>query len=576
MSTTERLLLDKLVILRGLLDDPVVRATRVVLQADQGDLSALVNAYAELAHCLFESATPALRPYVANAAANDDNVYVRTILAGEVPARSLRTAVEADLRVLQEACDVVGALYASEVMGAVVLPAFDMGPAQNMVVAYHRHMAGLRSAGFGPFARHRSFALDAQGAPVAVRHPDPICLADLVGYAHEKDLILGNARAMLDGLPTANVLLVGDAGTGKSSMVRAVANELADEGLRLVEVRMSQLAHLPALLDDLAENPLSFVLLIDDLNLQTIGDDYAVLKDVLERAATASCPNVAVYATSTWWRLAGEGIAEHDGDDVPANDRLQEAVALVERFGMCVTFAKPSTDDYLEIVHMLVENRGLRLNGDALDEAAERFALEGGGRTARRARQFADALAAGSEEVLSNEILQAVQPLPEEAEAPAEEEPEEPVDGQLASGEPAGEAAAGEEPAEEPVADAPAEEAAGQGQPEEDEPAEEAGDEAQAADEDDSHDGLDEPEGAAPATDEHNEEPQAGPEPQAQPDGEPDDELQDHAADVAGPEEDERQDSPELSPEGTGEVLGLTPQTRKPTLVERLQQFLRS
>ena len=144
------------------------------------------------------------------------------------------------------------------------------------------------------FARHHVFMLGDEGKLAPVRHPDPQRLEDLPGYEREREKIIANTKALLAGLPANNVLLYGDAGTGKSSAVKAIANEYASQGLRLVEVKKNQLYLLPDLMDKLAANPLKFILFIDDLSFASNDDNFAALKAILEgsaggRAATLRC-----------------------------------------------------------------------------------------------------------------------------------------------------------------------------------------------------------------------------------------------------------------------------------------------
>jgi DNA polymerase III delta prime subunit len=110
------------------------------------------------------------------------------------------------------------------------------------------------------------------GQLVPVKYPDPQKLSELPGYEKEREKVIANTKALLAGMPANNVLLYGDAGTGKSSAVKAIANEFAPEGLRLVEVKKNQLYQIPDLMDKLAANPLKFILFIDDLSF-TANDD---------------------------------------------------------------------------------------------------------------------------------------------------------------------------------------------------------------------------------------------------------------------------------------------------------------
>ena len=211
-------------------------------------------------------------------------------------------------------------------------------------------------------------------------------------YERERQIIIDNTKALLDGKPAANILLTGDAGTGKSSTVKAVTNALWKEGLRIIEIRKDQLRAIPKILDELSENPLKFVLFIDDLSFIKDDDSFNALKAVLEGSVTAKSGNVVIYATSNRRHIIKEKFSEREGDDIHRNDTVQELVSLSERFGIHITFSKPDKKTFLHIVHHLAQENGIDMPESELDLLAERFALERGSRSARLARQFIDGL----------------------------------------------------------------------------------------------------------------------------------------------------------------------------------------
>ena len=157
--------------------------------------------------------------------------------------------------------------------------------------------------GYGMFAKHHVFTVE-NGQLVPVKYPDPQKLSELPGYEKEREKVIANTRALLAGSPANNVLLYGDAGTGKSSTVKAIANEYAADGLRLVEVKKNQLYQIPDLMDQLAANPLKFILFIDDLSFSSNDDNFAALKAILEAAwaagpGTLRCTPPPTAATSS-------------------------------------------------------------------------------------------------------------------------------------------------------------------------------------------------------------------------------------------------------------------------------------
>ncbi|MBQ8266836.1 MAG: ATP-binding protein [Clostridia bacterium] len=236
------------------------------------------------------------------------------------------------------------------------------------------------------------FYVDEQNNIVPVHHPDKTELSQLIDYERERQIIIDNTKALLGGKPAANILLTGDAGTGKSSTVKAVANALWDEGLRIIEVRKDQLSAIPKILDELSANPLKFILFIDDLSFLKDDDNFNALKAVLEGSVTAKSKNVVIYATSNRRHIIKEKFSDREGDDIHRNDTMQEMVSLSERFGIHITFSKPNKETFLNIVHHLAQQSGIDMSKDELNLLAERFALERGGRSARLARQFIDGL----------------------------------------------------------------------------------------------------------------------------------------------------------------------------------------
>ena len=233
------------------------------------------------------------------------------------------------------------------------------------------------------------------GQLVPVKHPDPQQLEQLPGYEQERQKVIANTQALLDGKPANNVLLYGDAGTGKSSAIKAIANNFAEQGLRLVEVKKNQLYQIPDLMDALAANPLKFILFIDDLSFTSNDDNFAALKAILEGSVGGRAQNIAVYATSDRRHLIKETMTDRSGDDIHESDTRQELMSLSARFGLTVTFASPDRDRYLYIVGELAKQYGVDLDEHTLAVRSEAFAIRMGGRSARVAKQFIELCKSG-------------------------------------------------------------------------------------------------------------------------------------------------------------------------------------
>jgi predicted AAA+ superfamily ATPase len=250
--------------------------------------------------------------------------------------------------------------------------------------------------GAGPFGRYKVFRWE-DGGLQPVPDPDPVRLSGLIGYERERQPLLRNTERLLAGLPSHHALLYGPPGTGKSSTVKAVLNEYADRGLKLVELSKEDLKNLPRVLDALRGRGLRFVIFKDDLSFEEREVEYKALKALLEGSVEEPPENVRIYATSNRRNLIRESFADREdgpGDEVHARDTMQEKQSLAARFGLRVTFPAPDQKRYLEIVFGLVEERGLKIPGEELKERALLWERWHAGRSGRTARQFVDELEA--------------------------------------------------------------------------------------------------------------------------------------------------------------------------------------
>ena len=257
-----------LVIFRALLDDDVIAKfvdlTDRMTAASQST-GAVCDAAASFEAALFEHTTN-FGEYLSAAVLEAETVCVRQAAVSEVPP-VLQTALDNELDFLRQLCS----LTLDELLDAAgaadelpFLPRWET-KAIDLHAAYAQRMSEVGKKGYGMFAKHHVFTVE-NGQLVPVRYPDPQRLDELPGYEQEREKVIANTRALLAGMPANNVLLYGDAGTGKSSTVKAIANEFAADGLRLVEVKKNQLYQIPDLMDKLAANPLKFILFIDDLS----------------------------------------------------------------------------------------------------------------------------------------------------------------------------------------------------------------------------------------------------------------------------------------------------------------------
>jgi predicted AAA+ superfamily ATPase len=228
-----------------------------------------------------------------------------------------------------------------------------------------------------------------------VWHPHRLCLADLCRIDRQKAALDLNVRQFLAGQPYNNVLLWGARGTGKSSLIKALLEEYADQGLRLIEVDKHDLLDLPEIVEPLYGRPERFLLYCDDLSFEAGDPSYKALKAMLDGSISAAPDNVLLCATSNRRHLLPEYARENldtqiVGGELHHGEAVEEKISLSERFGLWLSFHPFSQDDYLAIVAYWLEQLGAPKGSDeaARDEAL-RWALQRGSRSGRVAWQFA-------------------------------------------------------------------------------------------------------------------------------------------------------------------------------------------
>lgn len=379
--------LNSLVIFRSFLQDEVVIKLRTLLDANDQEVESYINYYCDFCASLFDKDTNLSR-YIYKFVMRNENVYVSRIAQQKPVENVLHQSLLHELRVLQE----VSSLTSQQLLKDLPYPGF-LPKWKNTKYQFKKDyltkMERLPIDGYGMYAKYHVFRLEQHGL-LPVKHPDPQDVSELIGYERERNQVKQNTLAFLQGMKASNTLLYGDAGTGKSSTVKAIANAYHKKGLRLIEVSKQLLHKLPELMDELAKNPLKFIIFIDDLSFSGNDDNFVALKTILEGGVGGRQKNVLIYATTNRRHFVKESMKDRNSDELFTNDSIQETMSLAARFGLTITFQKPNKDLYLEIVQGLARENQLTISGDELITQAEMFAIRNNGRSPRTAKQFVE------------------------------------------------------------------------------------------------------------------------------------------------------------------------------------------
>ena len=432
--------LSALAVFGALKRDPVIGKTMEALgMADSAKAEDRVSCISDIAASLYHSGGD-MTEYVLNAALDDENAYLTAIAKGLPVSEEMEYAVRYELSVLTKlgtltardllespACEpacgeaaggtadgsTAGGTADGEAAGgtadgkatedarrgagnteALYVPEWHTSK-RDIADAYFDMIGHIPTKGYGVYRKYNAFKLD-DGRLAPVKHADPQSLDTLYGYEEERKKVFDNTKVLAEGGRASNVLLYGDAGTGKSSTIKACASHFAGAGVRLIEFSKDEIPEIPKIIDEIYDTPLKFIFYIDDLSFSGEDDDFCYLKGILEGNITGKSDNVVIYATSNRRHLVRELAEDREGTDIHINDTLQQTMSLSARFGLIVTFSKPGKDLYLHIVKNLAQDYGVDLPEKVLFAKAEQFAIRQNGRSPRTAKQFLELLSADS------------------------------------------------------------------------------------------------------------------------------------------------------------------------------------
>ncbi len=255
--------------------------------------------------------------------------------------------------------------------------------------------------GVGMFGLNKAFRIgnvDDKGHITfqAINNMDKVMLDDLIGYEIQKKKLVDNTKAFVEGRKANNVLLFGDSGTGKSTSVKAIVNQFYDQGLRMIEIYKHQFKDLSNVIAQIKNRNYKFIIYMDDLSFEEFEVEYKFLKAVIEGGVETKPENILIYATSNRRHLIKENWKDRNDvefqDGMHRSDTMEEKLSLVHRFGVTISYSKPTPKEYYEIAIGLARRAGITMSDDEIKAEANKWELSHGGISGRTAQQFVNYL----------------------------------------------------------------------------------------------------------------------------------------------------------------------------------------
>lgn len=253
-----------------------------------------------------------------------------------------------------------------------------------------------KAYGIGKFGLNKAFRVKHEKDKVEleeITNTDEVRLSDLIGYEIQKKKLIENTEAFVEGRKANNVLLFGDSGTGKSTSIKAILNEYYERGLRVIEIFKHQFQDLSTVIAMIKNRNYRFIIYMDDLSFEEFEIEYKYLKAVIEGGMETRPDNVLIYATSNRRHLIKENWKDRNDveykEGMHHSDTMEEKLSLVNRFGVTISFEKPSQKQYFEIVTSLAKRYPeITMEEEKLKAEANKWELSHGGISGRTAQQF--------------------------------------------------------------------------------------------------------------------------------------------------------------------------------------------
>lgn len=384
---------------KALREEPLLKAVESLLDglaAGRGEEA--LGAYTDVVLALQEAGTHGMGDGLLALLRYRETPYPRALTGPAGANAALETAARRDVNVLkrlrgldcgavlEELAGLLGPEFAP-VLGE--LPRWQAGADfdfDGLTAFYREHGAGL-------FARYRAFVWT-DGALIPVHEPDCPDEEEMMGYTLQRDQVIANTRALLEGRRVNDVLLYGDSGTGKSATVKCLLSVPDFGNLRLIEVQKEGLRDMPALIRSLRGRQQKFILFIDDLAFDQDDNTYSVVKTILEGGLEKRPDNVAIYATSNRRLLVRQTFSDRTGDEVDIRETIAEKTALSDRFGLRIPYLALNKAEFLELIEQLADQAGVSMDRGELMREAVKWDMKFPGRTPRGARQFIASLSA--------------------------------------------------------------------------------------------------------------------------------------------------------------------------------------
>jgi predicted AAA+ superfamily ATPase len=375
---------------------PLMRMLHEFLSAmasKQGETA--LNLYTGLFYGLESEGYSALGDYLYDHLRYDAAPYPEAIAAGRADERLTRAA-ERDIQMLTLVANLPCAVLKNGLLNALPESWRDMpGELPEWEAKCPFTFEGLtefyRQNGSGLFARYRAFVWEKDKLR-PVEDPDYAKEEELFGYELQRNQVIENTRALVEGRAVNNVLLYGESGTGKSATVKSLLGVPGLEPLRIIEVDKENLGNLSELIRTLGHRPQKFIVFIDDLVFDKDDRTYSALKSILEGGLEKRPANVAVYATSNRRHLVRETFSDRAGDEVDANETIEEKTSLSDRFGLRIPYLALNQEQFLNLVYQLAEVYHIQRPREELKSLAIRWVMRHPGRSPRTARQFLNSL----------------------------------------------------------------------------------------------------------------------------------------------------------------------------------------